>query len=452
MTVSYGGALKIIQTEAEQQQATSLLRGKSDDEVLPTVKAVNRISKHDYTSPQSTPQFDTSAMDGYALNSAATANASAESPVHFCVKGTMAAGDEPIAVSGEPENGIYPCVEIMTGARFPICTDGEPFDCCVRVEDTSRGAGGNFDSSSYIQVTKGAGKEQNRRLAGNDFQKGDVLIPAGAVVRPNHIMSLASVGIWEIAVFKKPRIAVLSTGSELMAQDAQDLQISRTNDVNGPYITASLEDWGAEVDFLGAVDDGAETFARTIKEYLGRCDCDMIISTGAVSAGKYDLARTGIEQLGAQVKFHKLAMRPGHPALFATIPRKDGQTAFFGLPGNPVASAACLQFLVMPFLRKLHSQVLEPPCKATVRGDGNAGSDPIATCPLNMDVFRLATSHPTRNLADVRVVADHSPGKVKPFLAANCWIHMPAGKHELKEGDTVDVIPLKIGADGPFQT
>lgn len=442
MTLSYDGALRIIQKEAKQQ-AISPICGKNE-EALPLVKAINRISKHDYTSPRSTPQFDTSAMDGYALDSAATVNASAESPAQFCVQGTIAAGDEPIAVSGEPKNGVYPCVEIMTGARFPICTDGEPFDCCVRVEDTSRGVGGNFDSSSYIKVTKAARKEQNRRLAGNDFQKGDIIISAGSVVRPNHIISLASVGIQEITVFRKPRIAVLSTGSELISQNTQEPQSHRIPDVNGPYLTASLEDWGADVDFLGAVDDGAETFSRTIKEYLDRHDCDVIISTGAVSAGRYDLVRTGIEQIGARVVFHKLAMRPGHPALFAIIAKKNGQTAFFGLPGNPVASAACLQFLVMPFLRTLYSRVPEPTCKATVRGDENAGSDPIATFPLNMDVFRPAISHSTQQFTEVSLIADHSPGKVKPFLTANCWIHIPAGKSELKEGDTVDIIPLNL--------
>lgn len=443
----------MIQGEAEQRSA--LFLHERQEEILPIVKSMNRISKYTHTSPQSTPQFDTSAMDGYALNSAATVNASAESPVRFRVKGTIAAGDEPVSVSGDPENGIYPCVEIMTGARFPFCERGEPFDCCVRVEDTEPVPDGSH-SPRYVQLTKEATKQQNRRLAGNDFQAGDVIISAGTVVKPNHIMSLASVGVREIAVLGRPRIAILSTGSELMAQDAHTPRCHRIQDVNGPYLTATLESWGAEVDFLGAIDDGAEAISRTVAEYLNGHECDLIISTGAVSAGRFDMVRPGIEEIGARVIFHKLAMRPGHPALFAMIPSgRRAETAFFGLPGNPVASAACLEFLVRPFLRKLQLQTTEPSCKATVRGERNTASDhkdAIATFPPDTDVFRLAIYHSApQHHAEVSIIADHSPGKVKPFLAANCWAHIPAGKSVVKEGDVVDVIPLRRGRLDQFQ-
>lgn len=446
MTLPYDDALRIIETEAEQQSV--LLSHEREDEFLPIIKSINRISKHTHACSQFTPEFDTSAMDGHALNSAAAVNASVESPVHFCIKGIIAAGDNPISIPGEPEGGIYPCVEIMTGVRFPIYENGEPFDCCVRMEDTKLIALDGSHSPRYVQVMKEARTQQNRRLAGSDFQKGDVIIHAGTVIKPNHIMSLAPVGIREIPVLKKPRIAIMSTGSELMARNAHGSQCHRIQDVNGPYLTATLEGWGADVDFLGAVDDGAEAIVRTLREYLDDHDCELIISTGAVSAGRFDLVRPGIEQMGARIVFHKLAMKPGHPALFAMIPsRRRAETGFLGLPGNPVASAACLEFLAIPFLRKLQLQPPEPRCKATIREDETATSghgETIATFPPDKDLFRLAISHSApQHYADVSIIADHSSGNIKPFLAANCWIHIPAGKSVLKERDVVDVIPLR---------
>lgn len=469
MPPSYREALNLITTEARHSASIS-----PSTEKIHVYHALNRISEHTQRSPQPTPRFDTSAMDGYALNSAATKTASPESPIVFCVKGIIAAGDEPVSVSGEPETelrdglgAIYPCVEIMTGARFPETIGGSrAFDCCVKVEDVEilgvekRVAmmGGN----SYIKVMKPAQFQQNRRLAGNDFGKDDVIVDVGEVIRPRHIMALASVGLNEVPVVRRPRIGAFSTGSELLDPDTQRSSLQRIQDANGPYIMTNLEDYGADVEFLGVLDDGADTITRALEYSVHENKYDMIISTGGVSTGRFDLVPAALQRLGARIVFHKIDIRPGHPVLFAKIPRREAtqteksEVAFFGMPGNPVASAACLRFLVVPYLQHLWSEEPESPLQATARrnqhekieveanGSTRNGSNEtlLSRFPVEKDVFRpgFFYRHSSNELS-VIIINDYSPGKIKPFLASNCWIHVPEGQSELHEGAIVDIIP-----------
>lgn len=469
MPPSYREALHLITTEAHHSASTF-----PSTETIPLFHALNRISISTNRSPNSTPEVDTSAMDGYALNSAATKTASPESPIVFCVKGIIAAGNEPVDISGEPETeprdglgAIFPCVEIMTGARFPGAIGGSrAFDCCVKVEDVEvlevekrvAGMGGN----SYIKVVKPAQFQQNRRLAGNDFGKGDVIVSAGEVIRPRHIMALASVGLNEVQVVRRSRIGVFSTGNELLYPDMQRPNLHRIQDANGPYIMTSLEDYGADVEFLGVLDDGADSITRALEYYLHEGKYDMIISTGGVSTGRFDLIPAALQRLGARIIFHKIDIRPGHPVLFAKISRRTAtqretsEVVFFGMPGNPVASAACLRFLVVPYLQRLRNEEPEFPLKATarrnqhekrkVKANGSTKNDSdetlISKFPMEKDVFRPGFFYRrSSNELDVILINDHSSGKIKPFLASNCWIHIPGGQSELHKGYLVDIIP-----------
>lgn len=412
-------------------------------------------------------------MDGYALNSRATSTASPEKPVLFHVKGVIAAGDEPLRLSSVPGadsglgiNGpstVFPCVEIMTGARFPEAIEGsEGFDCCVKWEDITvlEERNGCMAGNHYIQVTKPAQSQQNKRPAGGDFTKGDAIISLGETIRPRHIMALASVGLNEVEVTRKPKIGVFSTGTELLSPDTKRKSGHRIQDANGPYTTAFLHDHRADVDFIGVLDDGLDTMTWNLKHYLHKFD--IIISTGAVSTGKFDLIPAALQRLGSRIIFHNIAIRPGHPALFAKIPRPPAETgiavtteaAFFGLPGNPVASAACLRFLVLPYLQRLENQTPASHFgsiaqhdlsqkKAVQRDDARkVGQDSlISKFPIEKDVFRPGIfDRRSSGEIDVMLINDHSPGKIKPFLASNCWIHIPHGVSKLHAGDTVGII------------
>lgn len=449
MAILYPEALQLIQAEAEQHRDAFV----GDGGQVPISHARNRIARETVTSPISTPKFDTSAMDGYALSSSATQDATVDCPVTFEVKGMIAAGDEPLQVATDEQSGSRICVEIMTGAPFPTSLSGDELDCCVRNEDVTV----TVDETSkrrYIQVFKPAKARQNRRFAGSDFKKSDILIDAGEVVHPGHILSMASVGITEIAVMRKPRVAVVSTGSELLPPGLDQPHKHRISDANGPYLTATLESWGVSVDFLGIVHDHAESLEQSLDSILRKREYDVIITSGAVSAGRCDLIPEVIRRLNARVVFHKVAMRPGHPVLFAQIPAPSSddqnlgrETAFFGLPGNPVASAACLRFLVLPYLKYLQLQRPDDPSHAYLLppDEGETSSTKehsvVSTFRGDMDVFRPALVRGSSGHVQVKIIQDHSPGKIKPFLHSNCWVHIHRGVSELKAGDIVDIYP-----------
>ncbi|KAB8211495.1 MoeA, N-terminal and linker domain-containing protein [Aspergillus parasiticus] len=450
MGLSYTEATRLVEAEAHRKRNVFLSRA----ETCSIYAARGRIARHTIYSPIWTPRFDTSAMDGYALSSAATKDATVEYPRTFEVKGITAAGDEPF-MEVEHDGTIPPCVEIMTGAPFPKTVEQEDFDCCVRYEDVivEERSGRRF-----ITVTKPAKQNLNRRLAATDFRTDDAIVKEGELIHQNHVMAMASVGITEVSVLPKPRIAVFSTGSELLPAKDDSSKLHRISDSNGPYLTAMLEDWGAIVDFLGVIPDRPEDIEQALLRGLQEPRYDLIISSGAVSAGRYDLIPTVLEHLRARTVFHKVQMRPGHPVLFSMLPRSatapDSEVAFFGLPGNPVASAACLRFIVAPYLNTTQLQPQEKPYKARIAaGDNKLGSrhgippgssKPVATVPMEKDVFRPGTlCGSTDQDLTVQLISDHSPGKIKPFLEANCWIRMPHGVSGVREGDLVGIYPMR---------
>lgn len=448
MAVSYGQAIDVLQDEARRHNSEMKLR----TEQVPIELAINRISGDTVSAPQSTPLWDTSAMDGYSLSSKATKHASVQSPISFPVGGLIAAGKEPVLNAAGAEGHLLSCVEIMTGARFPDAaeTGDVDFDCCVKFEDVKRIRDATTGQIS-IQVSKPASYRQNRRSAGGDFQKGQVVVTAGEIIRPRHIMALASVGIKQISVQPKLQIGLYSTGSELLSHSKDQPNKLRIEDINGPYIATALADsTKVEVHFLGTLDDKMDTISTTIMSDMNKHRYNLIITTGAVSAGRFDLIPPALEKMGATILFHRLGMRPGHPALFASIPCKSPggpyEVPFFGLPGNPVASAACLRFLVMPFICFLQSGSPETPLKARLTRTENEKGDlldqPITNVPHDKDVFRPGIlSYNSEGKTEVLLISDHSPGKVRPFLEANCWIHFHNGPSEAWEGDYVDVFP-----------
>lgn len=447
MAPSYATVLQHLKAEAHNQGSIYREHNHHHDhaEKCPSLLSSRRIASTPIHSPSTTPEFDTSAMDGYAVNSAATANATPESPAIFQVKGIMAAGDEPISVSENAEGGIFPCVEIMTGARFPD-SDSDSFDCCVRLEDTDTVSfSGPRSEGRYIKVTKPVKPLQHRRLAGGDYREGDAIVSAGEVITPAHVMAMASVGVTELEVLRRPRIGVFSTGSELLKKDdATRPNSHRINDANGPYLMAVLGDWGVDVDFLDVLDDNADSMERSLRRHMSRKRYDAIISTGAVSTGRFDTIPDSLRRLDARVVFHGAAIRPGHPALFAILPSQDREIAYFGLPGNPVATAACLRFLLSPYLRLLQGRELERSLKARVRDEENGTERGrlISTFRADTDVFRPGIFSRSYD-ADLEVILikEHSPGKIKPFAVSNCWIHVHRDRLELRDGDVVDIFP-----------
>lgn len=419
MATPYDEALSILERIADNV----LCQRVEPIEQVPLGESVGRIAGRSHKSSVATPLFDTSAMDGYAISSQATIDASEDSPAIFTIKGTIAAGDEPIVFSTKPSDETLPCFEIMTGARFPCSVAGPQFDACVKIEDTY-GIAESPSSEQQIKIVRPVARNANRRFAGSDFKEGDLLLAKGEMIRSRHIMALASVGIANADVRRRLRVAVWSTGNELTRGSSDPPTLPQTMDANGPFLTAALHELGARVDFKGILEDNADNLLRELNEQRGREGYDIILTTGAVSKGKFDFVASTLKAMGASIHFHGVAIRPGHPVLFASLPLESGDTPLFGLPGNPVATAACFQFLVLPFIRQLMGlEQLQPyPAKIEAR---NGFLDLAACCPRHLDSFRHGSLRKNNRKNIVVLSEDQSPAKVSFFAASHCWAHIP---------------------------
>lgn len=443
MPTSYAEAVSIVQTAAwaaKTAQAQELEHVQLED-------ALGRKAGRNITSPVSTPPFDSSAMDGYAVSSQLTAGACPTSPLRLRVQGTIAAGDASMKLSCSIlEDGTIPCVEVMTGALFPVSTEGPQYDACVPWEHTSPLPCGE-EQLRIIEIWKPPKPNQHHRFAGHDFQSGDVVVSEGEEIGPHQIMALASVGTGVVAVSSRLEATVMTTGSELQQNDSStSTDDSRPSipDSNRPFLVASLRSLGLQVSSITGVPDSLLALQASINKAISS-NPDILILTGGVSAGKFDFVPEAISNLGGSIHFHHVAIRPGHPVLFASLPSSTTgrDIAMFGLPGNPIAVAACYRFLVVPYVGALQGKPNERP---TFKAAFTAGPICETTSQDNVtlkksssvDVFRHARSW------DGKVVmsSEQSPAKIRPFAHADCWVHVPAGVSEIRSGDELQCYSL----------
>ncbi|WP_285405538.1 molybdopterin molybdotransferase MoeA [Luteibacter sp. ME-Dv--P-043b] len=302
-------------------------------------KAAGRVLAADVVSPLSLPGFDNAAMDGYALRAP---GASVAAGSGYRVAAMHAAGDGALA---------YPeaeCCEIATGARMP-----EGFDTVVPLERCER-------DGDRVHFLADEPRGQNVRTVGGDLRAGSVALHAGRRIDAAAVMLLAALGIDGVDVVRRPRVAVIATGSELHPAGA--LPPGGIHDSNGPFLAASLLRWGAELVVRQRVPDVGTAFHEAIADALA-AGVDLIVTTGAVSAGRFDFVPTTLSALGAHTLFHKVAMRPGKPLLAA---RFDAGPLVLGLPGNPMAVAVGYRFFVAPVLRALAGLPPERPQRVRV--------------------------------------------------------------------------------------
>lgn len=267
MSMSYRVALEVVQEVAE----TCAKARHGQIQIVSLPDALGRIAAIDHYSPISTPPHDTSAMDGYAISSEATLNASPETPTTFVVKGTIAAGDKPISLANEFDDGAFPCVEIMTGAQFPHSLSRTPFDACVKIEDTIMlgSSVSEVKSQNRLAVTRPHLLNANRRFAGGDIQEGDVILAKGDVVYSRHVMAMASVGLNKVSVHRKLRVAVWSTGNELSEGSDSVCTDDQILNSNGPYLSAVLREHGADVEYKGILRDDPNSLQAALSSFDG---------------------------------------------------------------------------------------------------------------------------------------------------------------------------------------
>lgn len=397
------------------------------EETVALNDALGRILARPIQSQENVPGWNNSAMDGFAVVAAETQSATPEREVRIEVHGSIVAGDAQ-AHARASTHGAGTAIEIMTGAPMP--QGGH--DAVVRVEDV-RIERGKEGSVSAIVLVRPVRAGENVRLQGSDYKPGQLVLEAGQRIGPEHVMACAGLGVTRLPVWRRPRVAVISTGSELMPADTQDLQIGMIRNSSGPYLLAALAQWGVEVRDFGIVGDDPRAYQAVIEVAL-RWGADVTISTGAVSMGIADFVPQVLENLGAQIVFHKAAIRPGKPILFADLDRVRAGSVFFGAPGNPVSTAVALRFFVQPYIRALLGLARETGARARLTAQ-------IAK-PAGLRCFYKGKLQTDELGTRVTVLAGQGSAIVSTLVEANCWVVLLEGGAEFPSGQTVECFAL----------
>ena len=385
-------------------------------------EAAGRILATDIISGQSLPPFDNSAMDGFALRVNGTPF---ESDTEFVVQGWQAAGD----AGAEGGDGAW---EIMTGARMPF-----GLDTVVPIENVEILAS-EQGRPTRIALKSGVKPGQNVRLRGQDVEEGERVLQAGQALDINARTLLHAIGVAEVAVVARPKVAVIATGKELVTEAAQALESGQIRDSNRPYLIGRLQAAGAEVVWQGTVGDDVAAFDAVLDDALA-AGAKVLISTGAVSAGRYDFIPDALRARGARIVFHKVAIRPGKPLLFAVLP--DG-ALYFGLPGNPVSAAVGQRFFVEPVLRRLLGLAAEPLLQLPLQAD-------VRKPPGLRFHARARVDVDAQGRLSARVLSGQESFRLKSMLQANAWVVLEG------EGDLVAAgTPVRVqgwGHQDPLQ-
>jgi len=383
-------------------------------EAVRLLRSQGRVLAEEVVADRDLPPFPRATRDGYAVRAADLARL----PAELKVIGEIRAGAALDPGLGPVASGC--AAEIMTGAPVPAGADA-----VVMVEYTSR-------RGDQVTLERGVAAGENVVPRGSEARRGDVLLPRGMRMTPAAIAAAAAAGKAEVRVHQRPRVAILSTGDELVeiAAEPGESQIRNSNSYS---LAAQVKAAGGDPAQLAIAPDQREPLRRLLEEGLA---ADLLLVTGGVSAGKHDLVEEVLSQLGAEFLFTGALIQPGRPVVFGRAPRRPGAdaTPFFGLPGNPVSTMVCFELFARPVL------------------DALSGAPPA---PLQFVKARLKSEVKTRTgltrflpavlsgefeEAEVEMVRWQGSGDVAAAARANCYLVVPPDKEKLAAGEMVSIL------------
>lgn len=392
MTVSVEEALALIYDNVTPKST----------ELLPLEMTGGRILAENITASYNLPPFDNSAMDGYAVKTADEGQ---------CVNvlHTIFAGDKDDSMIFEGS-----CSRIMTGAKIP-----EGTECIVPIEDI-------LECDDGVVLPDVLKTGQHIRLCGEDIKSEDLLLSAGEKLFAHHIGLLASQGISHVKVFKRPRVALFASGSELKMH-FENIGAHQLYNTNTPTFTARAEELGCEVSFIGTAEDSLDAIHRHIESAL---DSDLIITSGGVSVGDADYTKEAFGAFGFEILFDKINIKPGKPTTFGKV----GETSVLNLPGNPLAAALNFEIFGQSIILALSGS-----------HDKYLGS---ITAEINED-YPVKRGRRTLipGFYDGRFFKPSdkfAPGMVSPLAKANGFVMLDEAVEKLKKGTIVKVIPTRF--------
>ena len=383
----------------------------------PIVESLGLPLHENFIAPIDLPRFDNSGMDGYAIRSEDVVGATPESPVTLPVVGEILAGSaRPFAISAGT------AVKIMTGAPIP-----RGADAVVPFEKTDRG-------NARVGVQDSPPVGANVRPQGSDVQAGDLVLSAGTVLGAREIGLLASLGAARVKARPRPRVVIISTGSELR-EPGTHLDYDSIHDGNSYMLAAAVREAGAIAYRVGAVDDSPRSFRKVLSEQLVRAD--LVVTSGGVSMGEKDVVKETLSALGT-VSFDAVAMQPGKPQGFGRV--FDEQTPIITLPGNPVSAYVSFEVFVLPAIRRLMGRTpyRRPMVHAVLASD-------LQSRP-GLRQYVRGIFEVTHRGAKVTPVEGHGSHLVGALAKSNALIVVGEDETALNLGDTVRTLVL----DRPF--
>jgi molybdopterin molybdotransferase len=372
------------------------------------LEALGRVCAEDILANRDIPSFDNAGMDGYAVRSEDIQNASAEHPVQLEVIEDLPAGFIP-RKRVERGNGT----RIMTGALIP-----EGADAVVPVEESKK-------EGNFVSIFMSSLPGEYIRKAGEDVKKGECIISAGDLINPAEIGMLASLGRSFVAVYQRATVAILCTGEELVDVDG-DLDGTKIVSSNSYSLAAQVKDCGAIPIQLGIARDRKEEIEEKLLQGIR---ADVLVSSAGVSVGDYDFVKDVLNDIGVEIVFWKVAMKPGMPVVFGTVQGKP----VFGLPGNPVSSMVSFEQFVRPSLLKMmgHRPLFRPVIDAILKED-------IQKRPGRRHFMRAFVSL-EKGQYFVTPTGAQGSGILKSMVKANGLMVIPEDREIVKAGEKVKV-------------
>ena len=383
-------------------------------------KALYKICAKDILSPSKYPSFDNSAFDGFALVSRETKGLNSKKTKKFRILKTIAAGDNP-KINKYQKNST---VEIMTGALLP-----KQFDTIIPVEKVKY-----FPSKkkpTHIILDRNLKKFEYVRFGGEDYKKGNLVIKKGEQIQANHLIALATLGINEILVKKVPKIIFFGTGNEIIDYKRKNIPLWKVRNSNNLYFSAFSKDLNLDVIDGGVIKDKEPHKLKQALKKTIRSDIDLFVTSGAISAGKFDFIPKFIKKIGFKNKFKGAKIKPGRPIMLSKFKKK----LFFGLPGNPISMVVGFRFFIYPLIRNMLGMNREKTFKAKLLNKYSKRKDFTHFLRCSLTVTKKGS-------CELKILKGQQSNKLKALTEANCWGIFESGKAKFKAGDFVECLPL----------
>jgi len=399
---------------------------KLNSENISILNSVNRVSGSDIRSSSINPLHNNTAFDGFAVIARETKGISIKNPKKFKIIKTIAAGDIP-KIKNYSKNSV---IEIMTGGLVP-----KPFDSILAVEKAKYFP--TKEKPTHITINQEVKKFSFIGFAGEDYKLNDLIVKKGEIIQPKHIMALTTLGIKNIKVKKKPKILFLSTGNEIVSYKSKNIFPWQVRNSNNHYFKLFGESLHFKIIDGGIIKDNNPEKLKKILKKLKNSDTDIIVTSGAISAGKFDFIPELINKFSFQECFKGVAIKPGRPIMLSKLKLKN--KLFFGLPGNPISCAAGFRFFVYPLIRRSLGMRIENKFTAKL-------SNKYFKVKNFTHFVRCFMKIDNRGSVQLEVLQGQQSNKIKSFVDANCWGIFPQGKNKFKKGDIIQWVPLIPGS------